>query len=58
VDAEEIDLGLRDLLAVDVEMHWNAGDESEKFVLFAASDTKEPVFVVAWWGKGPLEEFD
>ena len=47
MNAKEVDFRHEHLLAVDVDVHWDARNETEQFVLFASSDTKEPVFVIA-----------
>jgi hypothetical protein len=58
VYAQEVDLSHSNLLATDNVIDRDAGNETKKLIFLAASDTKQPLFMVAWRGESPFKEFD
>jgi len=56
--AQEVDLSHGNLLTTDNIMDGNAGNETKKLILLAASDTEQPLFVVAWGSQSPFKEGD
>jgi len=58
MNAQEVDLGLDILLAVDNHVHGDSTNEAKQLVFLASPDTEEPVLVIAWRSESPLQELD
>jgi len=58
VHAQEVNLGHGNFLATDNIMDRDTWNETKKLILLAASDTKQPLFVVAWGSQSPFKELD
>jgi len=58
MNAKEINLGHKNVLTINIEMDWNTWNETEKLILFTASYTEKPIFVISWWSQSPLQELD
>ena len=58
VNTQEVDLSLHKFLSSSIDVDWNTGDEAEKLILLSTSNSEQPIFLVAWWSQGPLQELD
>jgi hypothetical protein len=56
VSAEEVDFSHFNGLSLDSDIDRDSRNESVKVILGLISNSNDPVLVVAWRVKGPLEE--